>query len=313
VYAGDFPSASLRLLAEKKYDPAKFYMHADPVHLQADMDQAVLTPAEDLQIKIDEADVLCEVLNQHFMQDGLHFFHLNEKQWYVSSSNEIAISTTALHNAIARNVNFLLPVDTGPKDTGQKSDDVMNCKPINWKQIFTESQMLLHSHEINEKRENEGLQSINSLWFHGSGSLSDGQPNADANLRIDSICSDDMLLSGLSEYLNNHIDKQHSCTYQPLPVTADEYIAEFLNSATGTHILHLPQLEHLVDYTDTRIWHDELKQLLEKWMYPLLTFCRHNNVNLTLYPCTGNSYRFSKYDTLKFWKKGKLEQYVSCY
>ena len=303
---GDFPSAALTLLGEKRYDPEKFYMHADPVHLQADIDQAILTPADDLQIKGEEADVLCEVLNQHFLQDGLHFFYLDEKRWYVASKHEIHIKTTALHNAIARNVNFLLLEDTGDKPKNS----------MNWKQIFTESQMLLHSHEVNEKRERQGLQSINSLWFHGSGSLSDGQLEVDGKLKVNSICSDDKLFSGLSEYLNN-LGAQYSCEYQSLPVNADEYIDKFLSGEPGVNILHLPQLEHLVDYDDTRIWRDGLEPLLEEWLYPLLAFCRSNNITLTLYPCAGSSYRFSKYDVLKFglkfWRRGRIEQYVSCY
>ena len=60
----DFPSAALALLANDVFDASKFYMHADPVHLRADMDHAVLTSSEDLNINDNESKLLCEALKR---------------------------------------------------------------------------------------------------------------------------------------------------------------------------------------------------------------------------------------------------------
>ncbi len=93
----DFPSAALSLFANELYDPSMFYMHADPVHLQADMDSAVLSSSNDLDIDDAEAVVLCEMLNQHFKQDGLTFIAINKDQWCVSSNEKIQLTTTSLN------------------------------------------------------------------------------------------------------------------------------------------------------------------------------------------------------------------------
>jgi hypothetical protein len=60
-----------------------------------------------------------------------------------------------------------------------------------------------------------------------------------------------------------------------------------------------------------------LEALLEQWVYPLLKIMNKNNIKVTLYPCNGKRYQFSKYDGLKFWRHSwrseEIEKYVSSY
>ncbi len=286
----DFPSAALTLLANDLYDPEMFYMHADPVHLQADMDHAVLTSSIDLDIKQQESSVLCEALNSHFYQDGLTFFALNKDQWFVSSKHEINMKTTPLVEATARNVNFLLPA-------GEHS--------TRWKQLLTEAQMLMHAHELNLAREDAGLFNINSLWFHGSGALAG--LSADT---VDTICSQDDMLKGLATHIQ--------CEFIDVPDSVNAYADYFLSHEHGTsNVLELSQLEHLVNYTDVSLWMAGHEELLQQWLYPLLKIMNKNAITVTLYPCNGKRYQFSKYDGLKFWRHSwrsvEIEKYVSSY
>lgn len=85
----DFPSAALTLWANNNYDTTKYYMHADPVHLQADLDHAILTSSTDLNITDDESIALCNMLNQHFAQDGLVFQRLNKDEWLLISPEKL--------------------------------------------------------------------------------------------------------------------------------------------------------------------------------------------------------------------------------
>ena len=73
---GDFPSAVLTLLANDLYDESMHYMHADPVHLRAELDHAVLSSSADLSISEAESFELRRILNKHFNQDELSFFLL---------------------------------------------------------------------------------------------------------------------------------------------------------------------------------------------------------------------------------------------
>mgnify|MGYP001827510713 FL=1 len=289
-YEDGFPSAALTLLANDLYDAGMFYMHADPVHLQADMDHAVLTSSADLDITTQESSAICAALDQHFHQDDLTFFTLNKDQWFVSSKDKIRMQTTSLVDATGRNVNFILPA----------GDDSSL-----WKQRLTEAQMLMHLHELNVARENAGLQSINSLWFHGPGDL-----EVSVSDPVATICGDNGMLKGLAKHIQ--------CDHVEVPESVAAY-AEYLSSCKpgSRNILELSQLDHLVNYTDVSLWTNALEQLLQQWIYPLLKLMSKNNITVTLYPCNGKRYRFSKYDVLRFWRqaggKDKIEDYVSSY
>jgi hypothetical protein len=280
----DIPSAALTMLANDNYAAVLHYMHADPVHLRADLDHAVLTSSLDLAISEQESMLLCNALNQHFNQDGLTFIRLNKDQWLVSSENKITINTTPLVDATGRNINFLLP-------HGEEAGT--------WNKILTEAQMLMHSHEINISRENSGQQSINSLWFYGCGELPE---HADNN--ISSVCSDHDMLKGLARH--------NACDYLPVPVSPADYMEYLVNKQSdGVNLLHISGLEHLINYTDVSLWLNELGDILNRWLYPLVRAAHDNNIKLLLYPCNGQKYHPVKYDALKFWKKGAVEQHIS--
>ncbi len=266
-------------------------MHADPVHLQADMDRAILTSSHDLTIGSKETKRLLETLNQHFAQDDLRFISLQHDQWFVIAKTKINMHTTPLVEAVARNINFILP-------EGEHA--------MRWKQLLTEAQMLLFAHEVNSTRENNALMSINSLWFYGSGEL----PEILGEDHIHGVCSNHGVLKGLAKLLK--------CNYLSLPASVNEYskhlLAEADNQGKNTiNVLHLDDIEHLVNYTDTSLWLEKLTELLEQWIYPLLQLAHKNNIQLVLHPCNKKQYHFAKYDFLKFWHKAKLDQHISQY
>ncbi len=282
----DLPSAALCLLANDMFDSSLHYMHADPVFLRADMDHAVLTSSTDLDIKEKDSESLCKALNTHFGQDGLTFFKINKDKWFVSSKNKIKLKTTSLVDATGRNINFILPA----------GDD-----SLYWKSVLTEAQMLMFSHQANTERENSGLLTINSLWFHGCGGIEGIKVS-----EINCVCSNDDMLKGLARHIK--------CDYLNVPDSADEYLDYLLSCNHGTeNVLHLSELEHLTNYTDTAIWAEQLRKVLDNWIYPIVIMARKNKIRVTLQPCNGKAYQFSKHDSLKFWRKSLLEDHVNCY
>jgi len=287
---GEFPSAALTLLAHNQLDESQYCMHADPVHLQADMDHALLTSSEDLNISSKEAELMCAALNQHFKQDGLDFISLTDDQWLVFSKQEIQLSTTPLVEAVGRNINFLLPGG----EHGSR-----------WKQVLTEAQMLMFSHDVNEKRDAQAEMSINSLWFHGSGTLPANVEN-DKIPEIDSVCSNQAMLKGIANLKKSD--------YLMVPDSVAQYI-DYLSGSNlpASHVLHLSELEHLVNYSDVNLWLEQLVLLLDAWLYPILNLAYKKKINVTLHPCHGKQYYFTQYDFLKFWRRGKRQQHVSCY
>ena len=302
----DFPSAALLMKANHRYDDSRYYMQAAPVHLEADLDHAVLTPAADISITEREAGALCEALNQHFEEDGLSFDRVSSDQWVVSSEEEIKISTTSLSDAVGRNINFLLP-------QGEQSGY--------WKKMLTEAQMLMHSHEVNNRRSDSGLLTINSLWFYGAGRLPElqektPQDKTEDKSEVFTICSHDDIFKGIAaeigcefrecDLLDKYIDymrlASHSASGKPE--------VDHGNVGKRKHVLHLQVLEHVVNYTDVMPWMQQLDELLAQWIYPLISYTAQHDIPLVLYPCNGMQYRFSKYDRWKFWRRGDLSDYI---
>ena len=290
----DLPSAALIMKAGDRYDANRCYMQAAPVHLEADLDHAVLTPAADLSITEGEAEALCEALNRHFEEDGLSFERVTSDQWVVSSEEEIQITTTTLSDAVGRKINFLLP---------------QGVQSGYWKKILTEAQMLMHAHDVNVRRSDSGLMTINSLWFYGAGRLPGTQMMGNNKSQQYSVCSRELLFKGVAKDLAcDHLD----CT------SVETYI-DYIRSAGQAkadkqkHVLHLPDLEHVVNYTDVMPWSRELEALLVEWIYPLISYANKKGIRIVIYPCNGKQYSFSKYDRWKFWRRGKLKSYINSF
>ena len=125
-------------------------------------------------------------------------------------------------------------------------------------------------------------------------------------IEVGSVCSNQDMLKGLAKLIKSD--------YLTVPDTVNEYARHLLTDKKhSVNVLHLSELEHLVNYTDVSLWLDKLTELVDHWIYPLLKVAYKNNIKVILYPCNNKQYHFSKYDFLKVWKQGKLEQHVNRY
>jgi hypothetical protein len=161
------PIAAISLAGEKIGDRPQFsagqkmevcprfsWLRADPVHLRIDHDAVKLHDGSILGVSRDEAEELIAALQAHFAPDGLEFFALAPDRWYVRVPEGESPRTTPLPHALGRNVFGLLPEGTGR---------------FNWRSALTEAQMVMSTHAVNARREEEGKLAINSVWFWGEG------------------------------------------------------------------------------------------------------------------------------------------------
>lgn len=149
----DWPVAAL--LARAADLPSdRYWLCADPVHLEARRDGAVLLPPASLQLAQEESSSLVADLNRHFASQGESWFDLTPTRWLLGSSRPARICTVPMHSAREGRVEQLLPA-------GEDAPA--------WAALLTETQMLLHAHPVNEARETRGLQSVNSVWLWGGG------------------------------------------------------------------------------------------------------------------------------------------------
>ena len=140
----------------------KFWLCADPVHLQLQQSQVMVQPH--VACTTDEAAALCATLNEHFSRDGLSFFAPHPQRWYLCTKERADVTLTPLRIAAWRDARSYQPQGKGA---------------LHWQGISNEIQMLLHDHPVNQARATKGLAAINSVWLWGGGNMGTLQPTFD--------------------------------------------------------------------------------------------------------------------------------------
>ncbi|HZV62628.1 MAG TPA: hypothetical protein VFF75_09440 [Methylophilaceae bacterium] len=152
----DWPAAAVSWLGEG-YEPQDyFWLYADPVNLQLQRDHFSMNWPAPVPTSSAEAEVLSALLNQHFSQNGLRFCIAASGRWYMRLDEPMAVTTSALDQAVGRDIRNFLPTGDGAEELNS---------------LFNEIQMLLHEHDVNQVREERGQMAINSLWFSAGGQI----------------------------------------------------------------------------------------------------------------------------------------------
>lgn len=153
-----------------------FWMRADPVHLQAGQDHALLWDAGMLSLTTAEADQVLADLNEHFAEVGLHLERDGTEQWYARCSEPLNAETRPPESASGRNAYHFHPGgEDGPR----------------LRTWMSEAQMLLHEHPVNRARRAAGAMELTGVWFWGLGVL-----QSPGELGVDVVWSDDPVLGG---------------------------------------------------------------------------------------------------------------------
>ncbi len=126
------------------------YLIAEPTHLRADRDRLLIAESDILQISEDEAKQIINDINKHF-EGEIKLHYLKDDMWILGCNlNLDDLHSYPLLDVIGENADDFLPIGTSR---------------LKLHQIMNEIQMLLFNHSINHLRVEEGLVTINSLWF----------------------------------------------------------------------------------------------------------------------------------------------------
>lgn len=248
----DYPLAPLSLLAEGIQPGGDYWLRADPVYLNVERDQLILTEASTLDLSREEADILVAALNRHFSPDGLNFVAPSPWRWYLRAAPAPSIATRSLYQAAGNNIHPLLP--TGP--------DAMR-----WRALLNEVQMLLFEHPANIAREARGAAPINSVWPWGGGIMPDN-PRAP----FQGVWADIPLARGLAQATG--------VAHEKLPGDAREWLRHGL---PGEYLLVLDALRPAAARGDVHAWRGELARLERDWFAPLKQAVEKGDIYLTLH------------------------------
>lgn len=133
-----------------------FYLCADPVYIQPDLNSAVLLAHEELALSIDEARELAASINTHFTEEDWSLDVLTPHRWLMKLAQPPVIKTMPLMKLVGQPIgNNLAQGKHGSY----------------WQRIQNEIQMLLFAHPLTQRREEQGKLPVNSLWLWGEGDL----------------------------------------------------------------------------------------------------------------------------------------------
>lgn len=135
------------------------WLRADPVHVRADLNAVRMLGWGNLGLGETEAQALLKPLKLLFGDAGFPISAPVPERWYLMMPRESR-----------------LPAFVDPEDV--LGDEIHDRLPQGdagrrWRQLLNEAQILLHNHPVNERRQEQGLPAVNSLWFWGGGVLPD--------------------------------------------------------------------------------------------------------------------------------------------
>ena len=258
-----------------------FWLRADPVHFKADRDHAILIDHQKLDVSQSEADILVDVFNRHFKEDGIRLLSTNPYRWYLCSDQKFDIGTTRLEDAVGRNVNHFLP-------KGEYA--------LKWRSFLNEVQMLFHMREINAQREQQGKLTINSLWLWGEG-LENKLPTT---APYDWIMTNEPVALGFAI--------SSGCEIAPADISLDHLLDRNNNG-----LIVLDDVMGPASYGDVQAWSDALDFICQQWPDLLSNYLKKGRVTeINLYSANGQMFKITRNNLRKFWKKSQpIKEYIN--
>jgi hypothetical protein len=139
----------------------RFRLFADPVHLTAGHHHLVMDAAgEELELEPEEAAELIATLNDLHGERGWTFSAPLPHRWYLDLEAPVEVTTSPLPRVAGRGVGQDLPAGGAGRT---------------FNAALAETQMILHDHPVNQRRQARGLVPVNSVWFWGEGSAEDAR------------------------------------------------------------------------------------------------------------------------------------------
>jgi len=150
----NYPLAALHALAHDATQKPISWLYVRPVALQLEATAIFMREQSQWRLSSDDAEALFATIKQHFAVEGLQLSYWNAQHWAVALDHDLHLHTPAPETLIGKNIDAVLRYDRGAPE---------------WLRRFTEAQMLLANHPVNQARIAAELAPINALWFYGAG------------------------------------------------------------------------------------------------------------------------------------------------
>ena len=134
-----------------------YWLHAELIHFAAGLDRLSFLPLTGpAAVTVAEREALAPLISEHLQDSPLRLLAGATGHWFLNSSGALDLQTASPDAATANELEAVMP-------SGAAAGVL--------RRVMTECQMLLHDHDVNERRQRRGLPAINSLWPWGGGVL----------------------------------------------------------------------------------------------------------------------------------------------
>ncbi|CAM8648302.1 hypothetical protein MCEGEM3_02749 [Oxalobacteraceae bacterium] len=132
-------------------EPGYWFVLA-PAHFHVARDHLVLTDGRQLVLNDTTSQTLFDAAHALFAELGYTLRYGDARHWFLRADAWSGLRTCSPDAACGHNIDVWLPRGQGERD---------------WRRLHNEVQMLWHTHEINEAREQRGERRVNALWLWG--------------------------------------------------------------------------------------------------------------------------------------------------
>lgn len=277
-------AGALTLLAEGGEPGEDTWVRADPIHLRVLQDRVMLVPSAGFSVSRQEAEALCEALNEQ-MRGILTLHPIHPERWCARLQEPLAIEAGSPLGIAGQDADAHLR--RGPHATRVHA-------------LLNEMQMVLHAHPVNEAREARGEPAINSLWLWGA-----GRRPAAVRSPWQSVSAEEPVARGFARLAG--------ARSRALPAGAQAWLAGLPEE--GRHLALLDALRAPLALEDAAALAERLRALEERWFAPLLAMLRGGRIGmLTIHVPDGPgaaSFETVRSDLRRFWRRPKaLERYA---
>lgn len=183
----DYASAPVSALGDGVADQGiadqhSYWLHAELVHLAAGLDRLTFLPLTGVAaVAPAEREALAPLIAQHLQDASLQLVRGASGAWLLRSQRPLELQTATPEAAVANELDVVMP-------SGPAAGEV--------RRVMTECQMLLHDHEVNQRRQRRGLPAINAVWPWGGGPLAT-LPARPPTASLPAMFSDDAFVRGI--------------------------------------------------------------------------------------------------------------------
>lgn len=237
-----------------------FWFTLSPIHIHIARDHMVMTDPRRLDISDEESRALFESAKDICEELGKTLVFGDAKTWFLRADDWPSLQTASLDAAAGHNMEIWIA-------KGEHE--------VAWRKLQNEIQMLWHIHPVNQQRDEQGRNTINSVWLHsGSAELQTLQ------CELGVKCFADLA------------KRQNAQKHTKQSVVIENCLEPALNSDWGTWLTQMNQLE--------RDWFAPALQALQTKQIKTLQLVVSDGLCLAQLSCQAPQ-------TWKFWRKPSLE------